>query len=175
MRAFFGAPANVRMFCPLWPKRRRGRAGSTCLISPGTPVASQHILVEDSGRSLQLAASGVSILEPVRSTSSVLWSPEELKQRLNALECLNSLCWTGRLHSGCFPTEPRSSRLRRVLHALDGFIAGVSHREIGLALFGRARVEQDWADPGDHLRDSVRRAVRRGRSLMNGGYKGLLL
>ncbi|ESX84861.1 hypothetical protein X756_24375 [Mesorhizobium sp. LSHC412B00] len=135
----------------------------------------QHLLVEDSGRSLQLAASGVSILEPVRLTSSVLWSPEELKQRLNALECLNSLCWTGRLQSGFFPTEPRSSRLRRVLHALDGFIAGVSHREIGLALFGRARVEQDWADPGDHLRDSVRRAVRRGRSLMYGGYKRLLL
>ncbi|MES0220022.1 DUF2285 domain-containing protein [Mesorhizobium sp. C280B] len=30
-------------------------------------------------------------------------------------------------------------------------------------------------DPGDHLRDSVRRAVRRGRSLMNGGYKRFLL
>ncbi|MER8492373.1 DUF2285 domain-containing protein [Mesorhizobium australicum] len=135
----------------------------------------QHLLAEDSGRSLQLAASGVSILEPVRLTSSVLWPPEELKQRLNALECLNSLCWTGRLQPGFFPTEPRCSRLRRVLRALDGFIAGASHREIALALFGRARVEQDWADPGDHLRDSVRRAVRRGRSLMNGGYKRLLL
>ncbi|MER9670625.1 DUF2285 domain-containing protein [Mesorhizobium sp. M0203] len=135
----------------------------------------QHVLVEDRGRSLQLAVSGVSILEPVRLTSCVLWSPEELKQRLNALECLNSLCWTGRLQPGFFPSEPRCSRLRRVLRALDGSIAGASHREIGLALFGRARVEQDWAHPGDHLRDSVRRAVRRGRSLMNGGYKRFLL
>lgn len=135
----------------------------------------QHLPAEDSGRSLQLAASGVSILEPVRLTSSVLWSPEELKQRLNALECLNSLCWTGRLQPGFLPTEPRCSRLRRVLRALDGFLAGASHREIAFALFGRARVEQDWADSGDHLRDSVRRAVGRGRSLMNGGYKRLLL
>ncbi|WP_352798436.1 DUF2285 domain-containing protein, partial [Mesorhizobium sp. M0678] len=135
----------------------------------------QHVLVEDNGRSFQLAASGVSILDAVRLTSSVLWSPEELKQRLNALECLNSLRSTGRLQPRFFPTEPRCSRLRRVLRALDGSIAGAPHREIGLALFGRARVKQDWADPGDHLRDSVRRAVRRGRWLMNGGYKRFLL
>ncbi|MER9223599.1 DUF2285 domain-containing protein [Mesorhizobium sp. M0644] len=91
------------------------------------------------------------------------------------MECLNGLRSTGRLQSRFFPTEPRRTRLRRVLRALDGSIAGAPHREIGLALFGRTRVEQDWADPGDHLRDSVRRAVRRGRSLINGGYKRFLL
>ncbi|MER9108044.1 DUF2285 domain-containing protein [Mesorhizobium sp. M0848] len=107
----------------------------------------QHLLAEDSGRSLQLAASGVSILEPVRLTSSVLWSPEELKQRLNGLECLNGLWSTGRLPPRFFPAEPRRSRLRRVLRALDGSIAGAPHHEIGFALFGRARVEQDWAEP----------------------------
>ncbi|MER9236849.1 DUF2285 domain-containing protein [Mesorhizobium sp. M0622] len=151
-------------------------AAHSCRISIlVTRDGHQHVLVEDSGRSLQLVASGVSILDAVRLTSSVLWSPEELKQRLNALECLNSLCWTGRLQPIFFPTEPRCSRLRRVLRALDGSIAGAPHREIGLALFGKARVEQDWADPGDHLRDRVRRAVRRGRWLMNGGYKRFLL
>ncbi|MES0157027.1 DUF2285 domain-containing protein [Mesorhizobium sp. M0018] len=151
-------------------------AARSCRISIlVTQDGHQHVLVEDNGRSFQLAASGVSLLEPVRLTSSVLWSPEELKQRLNALECLNSLRSTGRLQSGFFPTEPRRARLRRVLRALDGSIAGAPHREIGLALFGRLRVERDWADPGDHLRDSVRRAVRRGRSLMNGGYKRFLL
>jgi hypothetical protein len=62
-----------------------------------------------------------------------------------------------------------------VLRALDGSIAGASHREIGAVLFGKARVERDWADPGDHLRDNVRRAIKRGRSLMNGGYSKFLL
>ncbi|MER9133143.1 DUF2285 domain-containing protein [Mesorhizobium sp. M0768] len=151
-------------------------AARSCRISIlVTGDGHQHVLVEDNGRSLQLAASGVSLLEPVRLTSSVFWPPEELKQRLNGMECLNGLRSTGRLKSGFFPTEPRRTRLRRVLRALDGSIAGAPHREIGLALFGRARVEQDWADPGDHLRDSVRRAVRRGRWLMNGGYKRFLL
>ncbi|MER9344792.1 DUF2285 domain-containing protein [Mesorhizobium sp. M0601] len=135
----------------------------------------QHVLVEDNGRSFQLAASGVSTLEPVRLTSSALWSPEELKLRLNALECLSSLRSTGRLQPRFFPAEPRRSRLHWVLRALDGSIAGAPHREIAIALFGKTRVERDWADPGDHLRDGVRRAVRRGRSLMNGGYRRFLL
>ncbi|MER8460161.1 DUF2285 domain-containing protein [Mesorhizobium sp. M1300] len=151
-------------------------AARSCRISILVTLdGQQHVLVEDRGRSLQLAVSGESLLEPARLTSTVFWPPEELKQRLNALECLNSLRSTGRLQPTFFPIEPRCSRLRRVLRALDGSIAGAPHREIGLALFGRTRVEQDWANPGDHLRDSVHRAVRRGRSLMNGGYKRFLL
>ncbi|MER9256345.1 hypothetical protein NKI59_32295 [Mesorhizobium sp. M0598] len=68
-------------------------AARSCRISIlVTLEGQQHVLVEDRGRSLQLAVSGVSILEPVRLASCVLWSPEGLKQRLNALECLNSLC-----------------------------------------------------------------------------------
>lgn len=135
----------------------------------------QHVLVEDRGRSLQLAVSGASLLEPARLTSTVFWPPEELKQRVNGLECLNGLWSTGRLPPRFFPAEPRRSRLRWVLRALDGSIAGAPHRDIALAFFGKARVERDWADPGDHLRDGVRRAVRRGRSLMNGGYRRFLL
>ena len=53
---------------------------------------------------------------------------------------------------------------------LDGSLAGASHRNIAIALFGPERVEADWNDPGENLRDRVRRAVKRGRDLMNGGY-----
>ncbi|MGX9182134.1 DUF2285 domain-containing protein [Mesorhizobium sp. BHbdii] len=135
----------------------------------------QHVLVEDGGRSLQLAASGTNLLEPARLNSTVLWPPTHVKQRLNGLECLNSIRWTGKLPSRFFPAEPRRARLRWVLRALDGSITGAPHREIGIALFGKARVERDWADPGDHLRDIVRRAIKRGRSLMNGGHRRFLL
>ncbi|MCQ8876375.1 MULTISPECIES: DUF2285 domain-containing protein [unclassified Mesorhizobium] len=38
------------------------------------------------------------------------------------------------------------------------------------ALIGRGRVYADWTDPGDHLRDRIRRAVNGGHTLMNGGY-----
>jgi hypothetical protein len=53
-------------------------------------------------------------------------------------------------------------------------LAGVPDRQIATALFGGARVEADWNHPGQHLRDRVRRAVGRGRALMNGGYLKLL-
>ncbi|RUX20073.1 DUF2285 domain-containing protein [Mesorhizobium sp. M2A.F.Ca.ET.037.01.1.1] len=135
----------------------------------------QNVLFTEGFRNLQLAVVGQNVLEPARLTANVLWPPAEVKQRLKGLECLNALRSTGRLPPRFFPAEPRGARLRLVLRALDGFIAGASHREIGIALLGKARVERDWADPGDHLRDIVRRAIKRGRALMNGGYRRFLL
>jgi len=41
-------------------------------------------------------------------------------------------------------------------------------------LVGAERVESEWRHPGQHLRDQVRRAVKRGYQLMNGGYLRLL-
>lgn len=134
----------------------------------------QHVLFSDGCRAFQLAVSGAGLLEPAGLTAGILWPPGRVRQRVDALACLNALRSTGQLLPRFFPAEPRSARLCTVLRALDGSIAGASHREIGIALFGNARVERDWADPGDHLRDMVRRAVRRGRSLMNGGYRRFL-
>jgi hypothetical protein len=62
-----------------------------------------------------------------------------------------------------------------VLRALDGALAGASHREIAEALFGQRRIQVDWAEPGENLRDRIRRAIWRGRSLMDGGYRDFLM
>lgn len=140
-----------------------------------TAAGFQNVLFTDAGRSLQLAVSGEDLLGSARLASNVLWPPREVKHRLDALACLNALRSTGRLLPRFFPVEPRRARLRWVLQALDGSIAGASHREIGQALFGKARIERDWVDPGDHLRDMIRRAIKRGRLLMDGGYKRFLL
>ena len=94
---------------------------------------------------------------------------------MNGLECLNVLGSTGQLPERLFPPESRGVRLRHVLLALDASTDGASHREIATALVGRQRVQADWADPGDHLRDQIRRAVRRGRALMNGGFRDFLV
>ncbi|ESY91657.1 DUF2285 domain-containing protein [Mesorhizobium sp. LNHC209A00] len=61
-----------------------------------------------------------------------------------------------------------------LLQALDGSLAGASHREIAEALIGKLRVQDDWKDPRDHLRDRIRRAIRRGHALMNGGYRAFV-
>ncbi|ESQ97729.1 TPA: DUF2285 domain-containing protein [Pseudomonas aeruginosa] len=58
------------------------------------------------------------------------------------------------------------------LQALDATLAGASLREVAVGLFGAAMVTGGWhADGG--LRSKVRRLVRRGRTLMLGGYRRL--
>lgn len=160
-------------------------AGSAARFSLGTlrhsatllvlPDGFQHLLARDRGRSLQLAVQGSSLLEPVDLRTDALFERQHLRAQLAALESLNVLVSTQRLPEQLFPIDPRSRRLRHVLQALDGFLAGATYREIAVALFGEARVLADWSDARRHLFDQVRRAVQRGRYLMNGGYRRLLL
>jgi hypothetical protein len=139
------------------------------------PDGSQHLLARDRGRSLQLAVQGSSLLEPVNLRTDAIFEGQHLRARLAALEGLNALVNSQRLPDQLFPIDPRSRRLRHVLQALDGFLAGATYREIAVALFGEARVLADWSDARRHLFDHVRRAVQRGRYLMNGGYRSLIL
>lgn len=134
----------------------------------------QHVLLRDSHRDLQLVVEGAGVLLPVQLHVDAIWPADRLRHRMNGLECLNTLCTTGQIPERLFPPEARGSRLRLVLQALDGSLAGASQREIATALMGRQRVQADWTDPGDHLRDRVRRAIRRGRVLMNCCYRDFL-
>jgi len=84
------------------------------------------------------------------------------------------LCRSGRLRIKYFPAEPRGKRLAVVLRALDLALDGASHRHIGEAIYGIERTDRDWSDPGDYLRDGVRRLLVRGRALMTGGYRQFL-
>lgn len=59
------------------------------------------------------------------------------------------------------------------LQALDGVLAGASQREVAEALFGGAALTDRWHTDGD-LRARVRRLIRAGKTLMNGGYRRLL-
>ncbi|WP_399685472.1 DNA -binding domain-containing protein [Xenophilus sp.] len=61
----------------------------------------------------------------------------------------------------------------RSLQTLDGLAAGATQREIAQALFGMAVVAERWHDLGE-LRAQVRRLARRGRALVDGGYRRLL-
>ncbi|RUU02144.1 DUF2285 domain-containing protein [Mesorhizobium sp. USDA-HM6] len=145
----------------------------TTLLIPAE--GAQHVLLEHAGRQLQLAVSGASVLSPVFIHAHANWPAAYLRHRLWALECLNALNAHGQLPRALFPPEARCRRLRFVLRALDGSLAEASYRGIAEVLVGQARVRADWTDPRDHLRDRIRRAIRRGRALMNGGYIGFLI
>lgn len=59
------------------------------------------------------------------------------------------------------------------LQALDGHLAGASERDIAIMLFGARMVTEKWHGDSE-LRARVRYLIRRGRNLMNGGYRSLL-
>ncbi|RAZ72900.1 DUF2285 domain-containing protein [Mesorhizobium atlanticum] len=134
----------------------------------------QHLLLHSAGRQLQLAVSGLSIVDPVRLSTDAIWPAGELRQRLWALECLHSVITRQHWPKRLFAPDTRGRRLRFVLRALDGSVAGASYRDIAEVLIGHTRVRADWTDPRDHLRDRTRRAVTRARVLMNGGYLDFL-
>lgn len=140
-----------------------------------TAAETRHVLLKDGAGRLQLVISGVDIRSPVQLFVEALWRGDWTSQRLKALECLNALCVGEGIPTRLFLPDARGRRLCFVLRALDGSLAGATHREIAEMLIGEERVSADWTDPGEHLRDRIRRAVRRGHLLMNGGYRGFLL
>lgn len=84
------------------------------------------------------------------------------------------------LRNSLSPTTEQVSRPIRAqvvhqatLQALDGQNAGASQREIASAIFGAKLVAKDWT-PDSELRARIRYFLRRGRSLVNGGYRRLV-
>jgi hypothetical protein len=134
----------------------------------------QHLLLYDRSCSLQLCATGASLQRPARLFVALPDPGPGAARRLGLTAALSELLATGRLDPRRLPVDRRSRRLDLVLRALDARSAGASDREIAILLFGQQRVRDDWGRGHDHLRDQVRRAVRRGRYLVNGGYRALL-
>lgn len=140
---------------------------------PGDNPDHCHILFSQQGRSLQLSVCGASLLD----RGSIL-TPMPADLTLHGMRHLGVRRLADLLDCGClrpslYPPEARAVRLTRVMQALDGELAGAAHREIGTALYGKERVEQEWHHPHNYLRDHVRRAIAHGRDMMF-GYKRLL-
>jgi len=140
-----------------------------------TPEANRaDVLFQQDGRFLQLAVEGAQSLSGMQLLASVVPMPEHPTGRILALRRFANLVTSGGLQSNLYPAERRAPRLMKVLQALDFWLAQRSYRDIAVRLFGEARVEREWNDPGEHMRDQVRRAVHYGRGLMEGGYRQFL-
>jgi hypothetical protein len=146
---------------------------SVCIATPNQEEVADVLFRQD-GRILQLAVSGSRTLEGVALSASVVPMPSHSASRVIALRRFVSLVKSSALLPNLYPPERRATRLTKVLGALDFWREKRSYRDIGVRLFGEARVEREWNDPGDHLRDQVRRAVYYGRTLMTGSYRQFL-
>lgn len=132
-----------------------------------------HILYGQGDRSLQICLSLTSGRGPPRLIAELPARASDASAWVNALQCFSQILATGRIDSP-LPSDKRGNRWLIIIRALDGSLQGMSQREIATILVGAERVESDWRHPGQHLRDRVRRAVKRGHELMNGGYLKLL-
>ena len=95
-------------------------------------------------------------------------------ERLFAVRRFTDLAKHGWLRPSLYPSERGAKRYAHVVAALDGWLEGRPHRDIAVTLFGSSWVDRAWNDSGNHLRDRVRRAIRYGRELMDGGYRRFL-
>jgi hypothetical protein len=134
----------------------------------------REVLLTQEGRSLQLTIFGSVPLEDALLLTPALPEACYGKARLQAVKRLADLVKHGTLRPSLYRRERQSVRLARVIQALDGWLAKAQQREVAVSLFGRERVERDWQDPRNHLRDHVRRAVAYGRELMASRYRRFL-
>lgn len=149
----------------------RLRCPFALLLAPG---GRQHLLFLENGRRLQLAIDGADIRAPVHFLAHAILDNNRVRTQTATMRCFNELLSCNRLSSPHYLIDPPPPRLSFVAKALDGWLARMPHKDIAVSLFGSNRVGQDWYDPYEHLRDRVRKAIRMGKSLMDGGYLKLL-
>ncbi|MGK2959090.1 MAG: DUF2285 domain-containing protein [Acidimicrobiales bacterium] len=136
------------------------------------------------GHELLLFSDGDHRLQLDVTTGSVLAGPIRFRYELSGFKHIDTkiltlrrfvmLCRLRRFPRGLFTPERRARRWIIALQAYDGVQSGASQREIAAVLFGVKTVQDDWHGRSDYLRLRVQRAIRYSRSLVNGGYRGLL-
>ena len=143
-------------------------------IVPATSCDQTDVLFQQQGRILQIAITGACSLMGVQLLVPLVPMPRHSAGRVLALRRFANLVTSSALQANLYPPERRATRLTKVLQTLDLWLEQRPYRDIGVRLFGEPRINLEWNDPGDHLRDQVRRAVYYGRTLMEGGYRQFL-
>jgi len=96
------------------------------------------------------------------------------RPRLLPLRRLVEFSLHRRFARSLYPRDPRIARWLLTLQVHDGLAAGASQREIGEALYGTARVADEWDGASDSLRSRVRRMAAEGGRLAKGGWRLLM-
>jgi hypothetical protein len=136
--------------------------------------ARQHILFARDGRSLQLEASGSSVFSSGRLLAEGAPIAGPATAYFRAHRQFSDLLRHGDLRAALYPAYSQGRRLSEVAQALDGWSHGATHRQIAVALVGETRAHQEVGRQRSHILDRVRRAIKRGRTLMSGGYRTFL-
>ncbi|MET2831342.1 DNA -binding domain-containing protein [Mesorhizobium shangrilense] len=139
-----------------------------------TPAGVQHVLLREDCRESADRRFRCLRSPPVAAIFDATVPLRHLKFQVAALQFLMTSMVAAALAAACLPPEPRGGRLRIVLQALDGSLAGAS-QEIAIALFGRRRVEKIGLVRAAIFAIRCAAPSKRGRYLIGGGYRQSLV
>ncbi len=135
----------------------------------------EHLLLKGNGCVIQVSCSGLSLLSaaPVKMSHLIKGGDaldEKYKKITRAQEVYGADYVEG-------PKEwsRNSLCLRNALVAVDCQRLGLSYRETAAVIYGRQRAEEAWNSPSRAMKDEMRRALTKGRDLVEGGYRNLLM
>jgi hypothetical protein len=142
------------------------------LIDPGGHV---HIVLQDGDVALTVHAKGQLLLSRPVSISVLVEGTQGLLHAPNVLHRFRDLISPLTATTKSNVSSVRDyGRLRDALIGLDSDLAGMTYRSIAAALFGEGTAAEDWGGGQSSLKQRVRRTVKRGHDLSNGGYRRLL-
>lgn len=160
------SPAGGRTADTLCLECFKGR--TAVLLNETTEV----VTVRSVGKSVTLNIVSGSILA---GHKAVTFSHDGFKSLARHIECLRILQQLMAETSNTNTIQMGGeNKYLAYLVALDGHLEGRSYRDIAEILYGNERVSSHWTDDTRWMKSKVRRAVKRGIALMNGGYRDLL-
>jgi len=131
-----------------------------------------HLLLARGNLALQLLVEGADLLSGPVCLNFVIPGTARINSAIEKLATLRQILMrSSDLPHTLIEWSAYSLSLRNALIALDGHAAGASYRDVAAVIFGKTRVARDWPDP---LKDRIRRSLRRGQALTNGGYRTLI-
>lgn len=139
-------------------------------------VGLQHFIFKTSAKRVGLRVGGsLATLAPVRLAFSTI-GMRGVSKAVGEFALLSEILFPD---SGKSAPKSKSQpvtriELRDALVALDGECAGATRREIARVIYGEAAVSADWSEPSNGMKDRVKRSIKRGLRLINGGYRALL-
>ena len=139
-------------------------------------VGGQHFIFKTDAESIGLHFDGaLATLGPVRLTFSTV-SLSGVSKAIDEYALLTEILFPdpGKAAPKLKSKPVTRIELRDALIALDGKCSGATRREIARVIYGDAAVAAQWSDPTAGMKDRIKRSIKRGERLMNGGYRRLL-
>lgn len=139
-------------------------------------VGGQHFIFKTDTKRIGLHVNGgLATLGPVRLTFSTV-GMSGVSKAIDEFALLTEILFPdpGKTAPKAKSRPVTRIELRDALIGLDGKCAGATRREIARVIYGDAAVAAQWSDPSETMKDRVKRSIKRGERLMNGGYRALL-